>query len=576
MQPFKTLYKIIQADKSSRFLFIFLVALILSTTSLRLINLDADPVPWFTGEIGYQIDEGYKTLSPRNLYVFGETHWNEEDEYGGWMVNSAMTQWPYYLAFKTFGEKLSSARFVSIIYAVSFLIITALFLWQRLPHKLATLGVLLLATDPALFLYSRSALFETSIIFYVYAGIFISAALTSRMRQYAYIPLVVISTLSFFYLKKTALLYILPIALSIGFIEIRTRLNTVLMRNVIIIGLILLAITCAAMYISNFGGGSTLKINLDKYLLYPQALFLNPVHMLSPLALIIAYLIIVELLIRQPGIILDNWYRLSLVTILLLVPIMMTFFTYNVPRYHLPILPAAFLLIVERLSLNIPKEVKSKKAWFSVESMLAVVAFLALTMTVMTTSNYYIISLLPFNLGDDPGLSNIGLLKIFPIGLIFFIAIAIFIAKQYWARIDTNLYKTLIVLHILIGLGIASAALAFPAYQAQAIKQALFQHVKASESIGGDWAPFFVADTLQRALYMRPDSNGAEHVEKIRPDYFLHSSTPYDIKNFADLKKIKTIKIGNAIKIGTFAEHNITLYPIEYLRTQMQTDSLLH
>ena len=131
-----------------------------------MVNLDADPVPWYTGELGYQVDEGYKTLSPRNLYLYGKTHWNSADQYSGWMKGSAMTQWPYYLSFEIFGEKLSSARIVSIIYAVTFLIITALFLWKRLPHMLAVLGVLLLATDPALFLFSRSALFETSIMLY--------------------------------------------------------------------------------------------------------------------------------------------------------------------------------------------------------------------------------------------------------------------------------------------------------------------------------------------------------------------------------------------------------------------------
>ena len=105
-----------ESDNNSRILFILLVGLLLATTFFRMINLDADPVPWFTGELGYQIDEGYKTLSPRNLYLYGTTHWNSEDQYSGWMKGSAMTQWPYYWSFKAFGNNLSSARMVSIIY----------------------------------------------------------------------------------------------------------------------------------------------------------------------------------------------------------------------------------------------------------------------------------------------------------------------------------------------------------------------------------------------------------------------------------------------------------------------------
>ena len=154
MQTFSSLNLAIKTDKPSRFLFSFLTAIILLTFLLRIVNLDADPVPWFTEELGYQIDEGYKTLSPSNLFLYGETHWNVADKYGGWMQTSAMTQWPYYWSFKTFGEELSSARIVSIIYALSFLIITAFFLWHRLSPKFAVLGIFLLSLDPGLFLFS--------------------------------------------------------------------------------------------------------------------------------------------------------------------------------------------------------------------------------------------------------------------------------------------------------------------------------------------------------------------------------------------------------------------------------------
>lgn len=555
-------------------LFFLLIGLLLATTFLRMVNLDADPVPWYTGELGYQVDEGYKTLSPRNLYLYGKTHWNSADQYSGWMKGSAMTQWPYYLSFKIFGEKLSSARIVSIIYAVTFLIITAFFLWKRLPHKLAVLGVLLLATDPALFLFSRSALFETSIIFYVYTGIFISAALAPNFRQLAFIPLIIITILSFFYLKKTVMLYIVPVVISYGFVSIKDKFNPALMKRAIVSILILLSLISVTLYLNR--GGSSGNINLEKFIYQPQAFFLSPVHTLSPLALIMAYTIIVELLIRQPKFILNDWYRLSLTALVVLVPIMLSFFTYNAARYHLPILPAALLLIVERLSLNIARDTKNQTSWFSIDKALAVVVFLSLTMTLIATINYNIISHLPFNIGDDPGLSDPGLLKVFPFFLVLFAIFAAFIAKRYWNQIDTKLYKSLAILHIIIGLGIAIVALTFPSYQAHQVRQLLSQHVKADESVGGDWAPFFVADTKLRGLYMRPDKNGADEIEKLRPDYFLHSSTPYDEKNFAKLKSLNSIKLGRAIELGIFAKHNISLYSIEYLELQKQIDSNLN
>ena len=315
-------------------------------------------------------------------------------------------------------------------------------------------------------------------------------------------------------------------------------------------------------------GSSTINFNLEKFIYQPQALFLSPVHTLSPLALIMAYMIIVELLVRQPKFILNDWYRLSLTALVVLVPIMMSLFTYNAARYHLPILPAALLLIVERLNLNIAGDTKNQSSWFSINKALAIVVFLSLTMTLIATINYYIISHLPFNIGDDPGLSDPGLLKVFPFFLILFAIFAAFIAKRYWTQIDTKLYKSLVILHIIIGLGIAIAALTFPSYQAHQVRQLLSQHVKSDESVGGDWAPFFVADTKLRGLYMRPDQNGANEIEKLRPDYFLHSTTPYDEKNLTQLKSLNNIKLGKAIELGIFAKHNISLYSIEYLELQ--------
>lgn len=557
-----TINQSVESENSSRILFIFLVALLLATTFFRMVNLDADPVPWYTGELGYQVDEGYKTLSPRNLYLYGKTHWNSADQYSGWMKGSAMTQWPYYLSFKIFGEKLSSARIVSIIYAVTFLIITAFFLWKRLPHKLAVFGILLLATDPALFLFSRSALFETSIIFYVYTGIFISVTLAPRFRQLAFIPLIIITILSFFYLKKTVMLYIVPVVISYGFVSIRDKFNPILNRRAIASALIFLLLISFTLYLNR--GGSSVNINLEKFIYQPQALFLSPVHTLSPLALIMAYMIIVELLIRQPKFILNDWYRLSLTALVVLVPIMLSLFTYNAARYHVPILPAALLLIVERLSLSISNDTKSHSSWLTTEKALAIAVFLSLTMTVLATINYYIINLLPFNIGDDPGFSDPGLLKVFPFFLVLFAIFAFFIAKRYWYKTDIKLYKSFAVLHILIGTGIATAALTFPSYQAQQIRDTLSQHMKPDESVGGDWAPFFIANTKLRGLYMRPDWNSTEKIEKLRIDYFLHSGTPYDRKNFTKLKNIKNIKIGKPAELGIYAKHNISLYSIDY------------
>jgi len=565
-----TLNQNAETSHNARILFFLIIGILLATTFLRMTNLDADPVAWYTEELGYQIDEGYKTLSPRNLYLYGDTHWNPADKYGGWMRNSAMTQWPYYWSFKTFGEDLSSARIVSIIYALSFLVIATFFLWHRLSHKLAALGILLLAVDPGLFLFSRSALFETSLVFFTYAAIFLSTTLAPHSRRLSLAPIIIITTLAFFFLKRTFMLYIVPVVISYGFVSVKNKFSPALLKKAVIMALILLALLCVPLYFNR--GSSSANINLAQFISYPHALFLNPVHTLSPLALIMAYTIIVELLVRQPNTLLDDWYRLSLTAMVILVPIMLSFFTYNAARYHLPVLPAAILLIIERLSITIPREQTNSSSWFSVDKILAIVAFISLAMTVLASINYYIISQLPLNIGDTPGFSKPGLLKVFPFFIILFTIVTFFAAKRYWIQISNRLYGGLAIFHVIIGLCIIFAALTFPSYQAQQIRQQLTLLMKPNESVGGDWAPFFVADTKLRGLYMRPDGNNAENLEQLRPDFFLHSSTPYDRKNFNNFKSLNNVKLTTPVALGSYAKHDISLYSIEYSGSHKPTE----
>ena len=87
-------------------------------------HLDADPPGWYIPvDIGFHIDEGYKTLDAKNRTVFETTHWNANDDYPGWSKGSPFTQQSYYLAFKTFGLQLSSARLVSVFFFILFLVL---------------------------------------------------------------------------------------------------------------------------------------------------------------------------------------------------------------------------------------------------------------------------------------------------------------------------------------------------------------------------------------------------------------------------------------------------------------------
>lgn len=56
------------------------LALAVALALLRLVHLTADtPYGLTEPTAGIYVDEGYKTLSPRNLILYGRTHWNDAD-----------------------------------------------------------------------------------------------------------------------------------------------------------------------------------------------------------------------------------------------------------------------------------------------------------------------------------------------------------------------------------------------------------------------------------------------------------------------------------------------------------------
>jgi hypothetical protein len=545
-----------------RYLSIILL-LVLFSSGLKLINLDADPPPWFTDEIGFKIDEGYKTLSPRNLAIFGKTHWNTEDEYSGWMTRSGITQWPYYWSFRIFGSELRNARLVSIFYFALLSLGAAWFLWRRLSPKAALIGVVLLVSDPGMFMFSRSALFETGLTLFTYVPLFIffSAGATGSLTTIA--TYIFLTSAAFFYLKKTILIYAGPSVMALMYNWTRQSLFKipawVCLSAIALLGTTFLTVL---LYKSPW---IMSQINADTFSHGPQSLLLNPIHTLSPLALAMSYIVLLELLFRKPAAILDDNYRFCLMAIVILAPMAFALFTYNYPRYYIPIIPAAILLLVERLVIQLPETYYQKHTSNILQWFMIVITFFALTMEVLALVNYYFLNIIPFNIGGDPGLSDIGLYKVFPFACIAFIIFLYFIVRPLWLKHGTSVIVTLTIVHIVCGLSMAYFAVFKPTYQSKKVQSELVGNVGPNGIVGGDWAPFFATDTALKVLYMRPDINSGKIASKLRPDYFLDSTSPYDRKTLAQLRAQENLRLSPAIPLGVYANHAISLYPIIYL-----------
>ena len=123
------------------------VGLVLLLVLLRLIHLGADTPPYLSGSDGLYVDEGYKTLSPRNLVLFGTTHWSPVDRYEGWMSSSPITQWSYYASFRLFGVDLEAARYVTVLFFAVFLFGFVLAMRRRYSGALLLGGLALLGLE---------------------------------------------------------------------------------------------------------------------------------------------------------------------------------------------------------------------------------------------------------------------------------------------------------------------------------------------------------------------------------------------------------------------------------------------
>jgi hypothetical protein len=569
-------YNTIEASKiesrdstQSRTYWLLIAMIIMATLSIRFIHLDADPVPWFTEELGYRIDEGYKTLSPRNLVLFGQTHWHPEDEYRGWMRSSAMTQWPYYFAFRTFGTQLSSARMVSIVYFGVFLLAAAIFLWKRSSPQAAVLGIVMLSFDPGLFFFSRSAIFEMALTVYTYLPlliiVYLSGILPARYKAVFPILLIVLTFPAFFFLKKSIVLYMGPILAAFVWYAFQDKR---ILSSRAVVYLLALAVICsiAYIYLSQMHWVQQ-RLNLGGLAMRPQRLFLNPIHTLSPVILLFAYTVLIELSVRKPDSIFKDPFRLSLAMIVIMTPVGLSLFSFNPARYYLPVLPAAIFLIVERFSLTLSPDPIQKINWRSWPTLFAGLVFALAAMTLWASFNYYVLENLPMNLGGAPGLSVPMLLRTYPLFLLMLAGAIYYIGtrKQHWYSWRSKILESFSTVHVLCGTVMIVVALSLPSYKTQEITDHIMRIGGSDATIGGDWIPHFAVNTSLRVLYMRPDFNSAERIEVLRPGYFFFSNSLYDQSNLKKLRTMPNIELDEPVKLGEYAGESIYLYKIRYL-----------
>ena len=186
-------------------------------------------------------------------------------------------------------------------------------------------------------------------------------------------------------------------------------------------------------------------------------------------------------------------------------------------------------------------------------------------MLLLRAFNILVLENIPFNIGADPGISLPGLYKLFPF---FLLGLAV-LALVRWTKpvvILGSLIPLFIVLHFVLGVMVQTNVLTNPSYDSQKVRTALGEVMTGTESVAGDWAPFFTAEAPIRSFFMSKGINKPDvvHLAAIRPDYFLHSNSPFDPMSFELLEANDSIELSAPMLLGTYMGNDIKLYKISY------------
>lgn len=143
---------------------LIIIGLFIVLTGMRLIHIEADPPDRLSWSAAPYTDEGFKTLSARNMVLFGDWKCCESDEYSGWIVNSPVMTYVYVWIYNQLGVSLAISRLLPIILSLLLLLLLFVFALKYLDKKSALLLLVFLGFNYTFIMYNRLAFFETPLM----------------------------------------------------------------------------------------------------------------------------------------------------------------------------------------------------------------------------------------------------------------------------------------------------------------------------------------------------------------------------------------------------------------------------
>ena len=547
-----------------------LIALILGAAcGLRLIHLSADtPLEMAKAteggslSVGIFVDEGYKTLSARNLFLYGTAKWHPDDSFPGWMEQSPLTQWAYYLSFHIFGLNLSSARLVTIAWFFVFLLGYVFATARDYSTGLLVAGLLLLGLMHSFFFFSRVALFVVPIAVCVYGLLFLLRRQAIASHPATAMAVGGIAAAATLGIKASSLLYFFPVVLAVGLVWCcgsggRPRWTTVAL------GLGVLLVMGMVLWVTRPLWSSQVAHAFSEDSVAPRIL-LNRLGPSSGCLISAGLLCAAHALLTRSGRILGNAYGASLVALVALGPLLVGVFPYDPLRYYAPLTPAYLLLVLEWFharAWDVP--IPQRASWPTSAGCLALVTLSILGLG--QAINEQVLSVLPLGLGPEPGLSGAAMYRyVIPLTIVLAIGSWVMRRRVFHGRTVRALVIVLLALATMRDAYVDGRFFLRPSYRRNEIAAEVRRVVPLGASVGGDWAPLFTMDSDIRTLFMNEDTNNPAHDTIALPDYLLHCDTVDGRTVRRNLQKLDGVRLGPAILRSSYIDRELILYPVSY------------
>jgi 4-amino-4-deoxy-L-arabinose transferase-like glycosyltransferase len=538
------------------------IALVLAVALglLRLVHLTADtPYGLTEPTAGIYVDEGYKTLDARNLILYGGTHWNEADSYRGWLEESPLTQWSFYLGFRLFGPDVGSARLVIIAY---FTLLLCGYVWAmagRYRTGLLLAGLFALGLESTIFFFSRVALFETPQLVFVYLLLFLFSRMRERLGALAIALALAVALILTFTVKQSALLVMGPVLLATIYYAARRKFDA---RTLWIVAAALAAGMVVVLSLTAHNWSPRMQLSP---LGFVERLMDIPLAYASPFVLVAGWLCALHAFLTRPALWSNDLYRLCLIAIVVLGPLELALFWYNPLRYFVPLLPAYVLLVLEWVHLAgwrvaLPRRVPPPVALLALVSLACALYWSGTGIVRLVASNPPYEPLYFLEPRPNPGLWILsGLAGLVAVGL--------------WIKRSRMLHPTIVrgvggILALLFVIGNLYTLGTFwlaPSYVSTELRKQLAVLMPEGSSLAGDWAPFLTLGTHIKPLYMNSTINRPSQFPGLRPDYLLYCET-FDAEAVMDeLNGVAGVSLGPPLLESTYNGRKVILYAIRYM-----------